>query len=116
MSLIWDIGVVKTATFHPKALEAIREFPVDVRRELGKLIFDLQKGSMLGMPVSRSMPSVAAGVSELRVRDANGIYRAFYFVKSERGILIFHAFVKKTQKTPPAEIELARKRLKEELS
>ena len=29
------------------------------------------------------------------------------------GVLVFHAFVKETQRTPPLEIELARKRLKE---
>jgi len=65
------------------------------------------------MPISRPMPSVAAGVSELRVRDENGIYRVFYYTASVRGILVFHAFVKKTQFTPPLEIDLARKRLKE---
>ena len=59
------------------------------------------------------MPAVAVGVEELRIRDAAGIYRTFYFKKSKRGILIVHAFVKKTQKTPPHEITLARKRLEE---
>ena len=55
------------------------------------------------------------GVEELRIRDAAGIYRTFYSQKSKRGILIVHAFVKKTQKTPPREITLARKRLEEML-
>jgi phage-related protein len=59
------------------------------------------------------MPSVAAGVSELRVRSEDGAYRAFYFTLSPKGVLVFHAFVKKTQRTPAPEIELARKRLKE---
>lgn len=65
------------------------------------------------MPISRPMPSVAAGAAEVRVRDENGSYRVFYYVASARGILVFHAFVKKTRQTPPLEIELARKRLKE---
>jgi hypothetical protein len=34
---------VKLAIFHPKARDAIRKFPEDVRREIGKVIFDLQK-------------------------------------------------------------------------
>ncbi len=59
------------------------------------------------------MPSVAKGVAELRVRDEHGAYRAFYYADSEAGVLVFHAFVKKSQRTPPLEIELARKRLKE---
>jgi phage-related protein len=59
------------------------------------------------------MPGVAAGVSELGIRGADGIYRVFYYTASAEGILVVHAFVKKTQRTPPLEIELARKRLKE---
>ncbi|MDX6559956.1 MAG: hypothetical protein QOF72_3005 [Blastocatellia bacterium] len=63
---------MKLALFHPKARDAIREFPEDVRREFGKVIFDLQKGEQLSMPLSRPMSSVAAGVEELRVRDRAG--------------------------------------------
>ena len=40
----------------------------------------------------------------------------FYYTASPRGVLVFHAFVKKTQRTPPLEIELARKRLQELLN
>jgi phage-related protein len=68
------------------------------------------------MPTSRPMSSVAAGVAELRVRDENGVYRVFYYTASALGILVFHAFTKKTQQTPPLEIEVARKRLKELLN
>lgn len=84
-----------------------------VKRHLGKAIFDLQRGHSLGMPLSRPMPQVAVGVEEIRIRDETGIYRTFYFKKSRRGILIPHAFVKKTTTTPRHEIEIARKRLKE---
>ena len=104
---------MKLAIFHPAARAAIRLFPEDVRRELGKAIFDLQRGESLAMPLSRPMPSVAPGVSELRIRDSAGIYRAFYYTQSSSGILVFHAFVKKTQATPHYEIDLAKKRLKE---
>lgn len=106
---------MKLAVFHPKALVAIKGFPEDVRRELGKLIFDLQKGEKLSMPLSRPMPSVATGSEELRVRDRSGAYRVFYFTRLADSVLIFHAFVKKTQTTPPHEIALARNRLREML-
>jgi phage-related protein len=59
------------------------------------------------------MPAVAAGVAELRVKGQDRSFRAFYYTVSSQGVLVFHAFVKKTQRTPPLEIELARKRLKE---
>jgi len=106
---------VKPALFHPKARAVLRSFPDDVRRELGKAIFDLQKGAKLSMPLSRPIPSIAPGVEELRVKDRSGAFRVFYFVRLETAVLIFHAFAKKTAKTPLHQIELARTRLKEML-
>ena len=65
------------------------------------------------MPNARPMPAVAAGVSELRIRGENGSFRVFYFTATAKGVLAVHAFEKKTQRTLPLEIELAKKRLKE---
>ena len=104
---------MRSIVFHPKARDAIRCFPKEIRIRLGRGLFRLQIGDQIGMPNSRPMPGVAAGVSELRVRGEDGAYRAFYYTASARGVLVFHAFVKKSQRTPPLEIELARKRLKE---
>ena len=72
---------MKAALFHPKARAALKSFPEGVRQELGKAIFDLQKGEKLSMPLSRPMPSVAEGVEELRVKDRTGAYRVFYLAK-----------------------------------
>jgi phage-related protein len=58
---------------------------------------------------------IIPGVAGLRVRGEDGQFRAFYFTASEEGILVVHAFARKTQQTPPADIKLARKRLKEML-
>jgi phage-related protein len=70
-------------------------------------------GESLGMPHARPIPAVSPGVSELRVRGEDGIFRVFYYTTSPKGVLVFHAFEKKTQRTPLTEINLARKRLKE---
>ena len=67
---------MKVAIFHPAARAAIRSFPEDVRQELGKAIYDLQKGAVLAMPLSRPMPSIEPGAAELRIRDRTGVYRA----------------------------------------
>lgn len=106
---------MRPALFHPQARTALRNFPDKVRREFGKAIFDLQKGRKLSMPLSRPMPAIAPGVEELRIKDRAGAYRVFYFTRLETAILIFHAFNKKTAKTPANEMELARTRLKEML-
>ena len=98
---------------HPKAREKIRTFPEDVKYKIGQSLYSIQNGAISGMPKSRQMPSVGKGVEELRVRGEDGIYRVFYYVKDVRGILVFHAFMKKTQQTPILEIQLGKKRLME---
>ena len=106
---------MRAAVFHPAALEAIRAFPSEVRQKLGKAIFDLQRGDSPAMPLSRPMPSIAAGVAELRIRERAGVYRAFYYTRSARGILVLHAFAKKSQATPKQDLALGKKRLREML-
>jgi phage-related protein len=91
----------------------IRGFPKQVRERLGRNLFRLQMGEPIGMPLSRPMRSLAAGVSELRLAAEQGAYRVLYYAASPRGILVFHAFVKKTRRTPSYEIQLARKHLRE---
>ena len=102
--------------FHPKARDEIRRFPKDARASVGRGLFRLQIGERLGMPVARPMPLVAPGVSELRVRGEDGVFRVFYFAATAEGVLVFHAFAKKTQRTPAHEIELAKKRPEELLN
>jgi phage-related protein len=64
---------MKPIVFHPKAREAIRQFPKEVRDLLGKGLFRLQMGESMGMPHARPMSSVAPGASELRVKGEEGI-------------------------------------------
>jgi phage-related protein len=50
---------------------------------------------------------------ELRLTRRDGIARALYVTAIGRRVVVVRAFVKKTQKTPRAKIELALKRAKE---
>lgn len=50
---------------------------------------------------------------ELRLTGRDGIARALYVTAIERRVVVVRAFIKKTQKTPRAEIELAVRRAKE---
>jgi len=104
---------MKPIIWHPKAKEVLSEFPEEIRKELGYLIFRLQLGENLAMPHASPMKTISVGAYELRVRGEDGIYRSFYYTKHAKGIILFHAFKKKTQKTPPEEILLGRKRLNE---
>ena len=107
---------MKPVAIHKAAQKTIRGFSKQVRLELGSALFKVQLGMTLGLPVSRPMPGVAVGAHELRFRDADGIQRVFYFMNSPSAILVFHAFVKKTPKTPANEMSLGAKRLQEMLS
>ena len=53
------------------------------------------------------------GLFELRLKAQEGIARVFFCALAGRRVMMLHSFVKKTQKTPPREIEVARKRMKE---
>jgi len=87
----------------------------DDQAGIGEALRDLQKGLHLGMPLSRPMPEIASGAHELRVTGKTSSVRVFYLVKLADAILVFHAFQKKTQKTPKREIILGQQRLKEVL-
>ncbi|MDQ2861134.1 MAG: type II toxin-antitoxin system RelE/ParE family toxin [Pseudomonadota bacterium] len=50
---------------------------------------------------------------EMRLTGRDGIARAIYVAASGRRIVVVRAFVKKTEKTPKRELELARERAKE---
>lgn len=94
-----------------QARKEIRRWPLEVKKDLGTILTKLQKSEIVGYPDTEPMKTVAAGVFEIRVKDASGIYRAFYLIKTEVGILVFHSFKKKSQKTPQHEIDTARLRL-----
>lgn len=106
---------MRPVLFHPKTLIFIRGEEPDIRKQIGEALRDLQKGISLGPPLSRPMPTVAAGAHELRVRGKTTAIRVFYFVKLPEAIVVFHAFQKKTQKTPTQELTLGRQRLTEVL-
>ena len=101
--------------WNKKALKEVQNFPDIVKRELGYLLFRLQRGQSLAMPHSKPMPSGGKGCYELRIKGEDGAYRVFYLLKIEDEIIVFHAFKKKTQKTSLKDIDLGKKNLKDTL-
>ena len=70
----------------------------------------IEFGPNLGMPHTRAMGD---GLFELRVKGKEGIARVFYCTVIGERIIILHSFVKKSEKTPKRELEIARRRQKE---
>jgi phage-related protein len=95
------------------ARKEIRDWPIEIKKDLGSILTRLQLGESVGMPDVKPMPSVGKGVSEIRIKDQSGIYRVFYCIEIDLGVLVFHGFKKKTQATPQVEIETGKKRLKQ---
>lgn len=50
---------------------------------------------------------------EMRLTGQDGIARSLYVAASGQRVVVLRTFVKKTQKTPPREIEIALARMKE---
>ena len=63
-------------------------------------------GNTLREPHSKP---IGDSIFELRIKFASDITRIFYFFYVGNKIVLTNGFIKKTQKTPPAEIELAKK-------
>jgi len=70
----------------------------------------IEFGPNLGMPHTRPMDD---GLFELRIKSKEGIARVFYGTVIRGEIIMLHGFVKKSKKTPPKELAIARRRLKE---
>lgn len=98
--------------FHSYRVEkAIECLPDDLLARFLRYAETMQKhGPDLGMPHTRAM---GAGLLELRLACRGRIARVFFAVLSGRRIVFLHSFEKKTQKTPPGELAIARRRLGE---
>ena len=79
-------------------------------RYIGLTARMIEHGPNLGLPHTDAL---GGGLFELRLKGAEGIARVMYCLMIERQILVLHVFVKKTQKTPPRELRIARQRMKE---
>lgn len=56
------------------------------------------------------MPTVGAGVQEIRVWEESGTYRVLYVAKFEEAVYVLHVFKKRSQKTAKDDIQLAKGR------
>lgn len=89
----------------------IAAWPVGIRAVYARITERMEAfGPNLGMPFTQSL---GGGLFEIRAKGPQGIGRAFFCTVVGREVVILHAFIKKTQKTPRKELVLARKRLKE---
>jgi phage-related protein len=100
----------RTAGGVEPVLDWLRSLPPEDRRAIGTDLATVQFGWPIGMPLCRPL---GGGLWEVRTTlPSRRIARLVFFVDDGR-IGVVHGFIKKTQKTPADDLEIARKRMKE---
>lgn len=83
-------------------------FPDKAKRLAGYQLYRVQIG--LDPEDWKPFGTVGSGVKEIRIREANGIYRVMYVAKFEDTVYVLHAFQKKSQKTSKRDTDIAKAR------
>lgn len=97
--------------FYDGVEDVILEMPPKIQARLIKLLELMEKhGANLGPPHTKA---VGSGLFEIRAKAQEGIGRALFCYLEGKHIHILHAFVKKSQKIPKKELNIARERQKE---
>ena len=93
-------------------VEWLRSLSPEDRRVIGTDLATVQFGWPIGMPLCRPL---GQGLWEVRsALPSRRIARLLFFVHEDR-IGVVHGFIKKTQKAPAGDLDLARRRMKEML-
>jgi len=88
------------------AKDFILELPPKMRAKVLRIIDMLEtNGTDLREPYSKHLND---GIFELRAQIGSDISRVLYFFMIGRKAVLTHGFIKKTQKTPPTEIDKAK--------
>ena len=105
----FDIRFYQETSGKEPALEWIEEFNEKEQKIIGHDIKTIQYSWPLTMPLVKAL---GGGLMEIRIKLKDRQLRIF-FTLHDGAIILLHGFVKKTQKTPNNEMEIALKRLKQ---
>lgn len=100
----------RTLAGNEPARDFLRELPKDDKLAVGSDLKAVQFGFPIGMPLCRPL---RGGLHEVRTKLPSGRECRTIFFQNEGRLVIVHAFIKKTQKTPKGDIDLASARKSE---
>ena len=86
--------------------------PADMRARFVRLTELIEQVGFEALPRD-SVKHLEDRLWELRMTGRDGISRAIYVTAQGRRVVVLRAFIKKTQKTPPRELAIARQRAKD---
>ena len=97
----------KTQTGNEPVRDWLKSLSWEDKKTIGEDIKTVQYGWPIGMPVVRKL---APGLWEVRSRVKDGVARII-FTCDRNVMILLHGFIKKSQKTPQDDLNLARDRL-----
>lgn len=102
----------QTPAGRPVIQEWLRAFDKPDRAILGEDLKRIQFGFPMGLPLCRSL---GGGLWEVRssLGGNREVRMIFFHEPRQKMLVVVHGFIKKTQKTPHADIEIASRRMKE---
>jgi phage-related protein len=103
----WTVSFVNSA-----AKAEVDGLPLDMQAHFARLT-DLFRNHGLGAMREPYAKHLTGKLWELRLKGRDGIARSIYVTASGQRVVVLRTFVKKTEKTPQRELEIAFARIKE---
>jgi phage-related protein len=103
----WVVGTLNSVVDAEIAV-----LPADMRARLVRLTGLIERIGFQSLPRD-TVKHLEGKLWELRITRRDGISRAIYVTTAGRRVVILRVFIKKTQKTPKHELDLAAERAKE---
>ncbi len=100
-----------TISWEGDSRKVLGQWPKPIKAALGGDLDEMQQGKAGLLPV-RPMPSIGAGVFELKDSDEKAWYRVIYLARVRNTIYVLHCFTKDTAKTEKHDLATAKQRLK----
>ncbi len=105
---ILDVRFFLTEAGAEPVRDWLRSLPASDRKVIGEDLKTVQFGWPLGMPL---VDHIGGGIWEVRTKLDGRIARTLFVIEDDVMVLL-HSFIKKQQKTPKPELDLAKERLK----
>ena len=104
--MTWSVG------FHEAAVAEANALPDDLQARLERYSEVIREHGLDKLP-PKAAKHLRDELWELRLKGKDGIARALYVTRSGKRLIVVRIFIKKTEKTPRREIELALQRAEE---
>ena len=92
--------------------EELEELPLDMKARFRRIV-ELIQGHGLERVHEPHIKHLQGSLWEMRMKGKDGISRAVYITAKGKRVIVVRIFIKKTQKTPRREIDIALERSRE---